>query len=119
MAGLMSQFPFVMIDWAWILEFATLTFSWIVLGYGVCPDKKPLIVKVLDFLLLFVVLNAVTLLSAYFTRLIGADAAFPLVRVAVQGWMTYGFMIHFRRGRRQTKIVLWLTMTMASLSFSP
>ena len=58
MGSLLSSYPFSMVDFAWVLEFAILTLSWVILGTQKLHGGKALLRASAEFAVLFVALNA-------------------------------------------------------------
>lgn len=116
MGSLLSNYPFSLVDFAWVAEFAILTLSWVVLGTQKLHGGKALLRAGAEFAVLFIALNAVTLLAAYLLKSIPKNSVFPLIRVVLQGAVTLGYMLHTSIGRKQSKILLWLVMMTASMS---
>ena len=116
MGSLLSSYPLSMVDFAWVLEFAILTLSWVILGTQKLHGGKALLRASAEFAVLFVAMNAVTLLAAYLLKSITKNSVFPLIRVVLQGVVTLGYMLYTSIGRKQSKILLWLVMMTASMS---
>ena len=116
MTALLSSYPFSMIDFAWLTEFAILSASWVILGTQRFRSAKAILRACGEFLLLFVVLNAVTLLGAFVLRNSPNNTFYPLIRVILQSVITLGYMLHKKIWRRSSKVLLWLVMMTASVS---
>ena len=59
MGSLLSSYPLSMVDFAWVLEFAILTLSWVILGTQKLHGGKALLRASAEFAVLFVALTAV------------------------------------------------------------
>ncbi len=116
MTALLSSYPFSMIDFAWLTEFAILSASWVILGTQRFRGAKAILRACGEFLLLFVVFNVVTLLGAFVLRNSPTNTFYPLIRVILQSVITLGYMLHKKIWRRSSKVLLWLVMMTASVS---
>ena len=106
-------FSLPMVDASWLLEFALITLSWVILRHS--GSLKTLLKPraLLETALLFLILTFVTFFS---NVVIGGGNYFLLLRLVAQGVITAAYMFHFSAYRRKTKLLLWLAMMTASMS---
>ena len=103
-------------DFAWYTQLAILAAAWVILGQP-SPLRKSLRPRIaLEYLLLYLAINLVTIAAIGLNGVIGGG--FFLLRLFGQGVVTACYMTRFATGRPRTRLLLWLALTTAGMSIT-